>query len=195
MPTREGLENKWWHRLIVVLIYSSTIFVFLFIGMNIFNYLRGEFKWKSYNYTYSFEKEYSTARGKEENCDIRKTGDTIFVSCGNIHNKTQLLNMIAESKSRGDELVQKRFSYVHFEKRPSLSELMEAAEKFDNDMVLNGINNGDFQDFKVKIHSHIRYLDILSLVSIIIMAPIGWLIFFYSILYRTALYVIYGSSK
>lgn len=196
IPTREGLENKWWHRLVVVLIYGSTIAVFLFLLMlALQEILNKDFKWKLYEYTYSFEKGYNTAKGKEEKCNIRKNEDTVYVSCGDIKTKTELLNKIAESKDKVDELVKMRFSYVHFEKRPSLSELMEAAEKFDNDMILNGVNNGDFQNLRVKVNSQTRYLVIPASVFFAIVLAILWFICLYSILYRTALYVIYGSSK
>lgn len=196
IPRRGGLENKWWHRLIVVLIYGSTIAVFIYIGVNIsINIFRKDFKWESYHYIYSFEKEYNAAKGTEENCDIRKDENTVYISCGDIKTKTELLNKIAESKGQGDELVKRRFSYGHFVNRPSLSELMDAAEKFDNDMVLNGIKNGDFQNLRVKINSHIRYFEILWPVFLLVVFTILWFIFLYSIIYRTVLYVIYGSSE
>ncbi len=63
---RTEVENKWWHRLISVVIYGSTILVAI-SAITLF-VLKSEM-WKKYSYTaFSFEDNYSTAQGKEVRC-------------------------------------------------------------------------------------------------------------------------------
>ena len=105
-----------------------------------------------------------------------------------------------------------RISYINLLKKSSISlkknipedireevqsilESDEASEQFDNITVLNGINRGDYQNYSVKVNSYIGYPQILFFIFFPIITAVCWFILSYSILYRVALYIIYGSSK
>jgi hypothetical protein len=65
---REEVKNKWWHRMINVFIYTSTLLV---VCISIFLFVQNKESWKKYTYTsFNFEKNYDTARGQEVNCSV-----------------------------------------------------------------------------------------------------------------------------
>jgi len=67
---RVETENKWWHRLALVLIYgSATLAVLFWIGLAIDEISDWE-KYKSYSYAYSFEQGYEFLDGEEISCAL-----------------------------------------------------------------------------------------------------------------------------
>ena len=75
---RSETDNKWWHRLVSVFIFGTTILVAIF-AISLF--VSNSEMWKKYSYTaFSFESNYSVAKGKEVTCSY----DYLFekISCG-----------------------------------------------------------------------------------------------------------------
>jgi hypothetical protein len=75
---RLEIENKWWHRMVNVFIFGSTILVAIF-AISLF--VSNSEMWKKYSYpAFSFENNYSSTKGKDVNCfiDFKPAG----VSCG-----------------------------------------------------------------------------------------------------------------
>ncbi len=69
---REGLEQKWWHRLAQVLIWGSTIVIAVFTFLLFF--VGNSFVHYSYS-AYNFQPNFATAKGKIESCTFEKGGD------------------------------------------------------------------------------------------------------------------------
>lgn len=67
---RTEVENKWWHRLINVLICGSTVLV----AIGSFFVVYTSLHWKDYTYNaYDFEKNYASAVGHEVGCKFNET--------------------------------------------------------------------------------------------------------------------------
>ncbi len=80
IPWREDLDKKWWHRLINVFIYGSTISIIIFLFVLLFT---GSSLAK-FKYTYSFDPEYPVITGEEFiNCKL--SGGRLFhgINCDN----------------------------------------------------------------------------------------------------------------
>jgi hypothetical protein len=74
-PRKEGLENKWWHRLITVLLCASTFLVLIFSCIIV---VSQNHNWYKYTVnSYNFEENYNQAEGKEVSCSGVPTTSTI----------------------------------------------------------------------------------------------------------------------
>ncbi len=170
---REELPKKWWHRLVNVLIYGSTIIfatLILFISFS-------DSYWKKYSYTsYSFESNYSTAKGKEVDCYFYGYSRVApSIDCGDLHNSTDFLNRYIKAISD---------SWLITSMRTSMT---------DDQLVNSMIRDGDIaKNIKVKRQTTILFRELFKGILITILIILGWLIFWESIIYRSLIYIICG---
>ncbi len=234
---RTEVENKWWHRLISVIIFGSTILVAIFA---ITLFVQNSEMWKTYSYTaFSFENNFSTAQGKEVNCfiDFKPTG----VSCGeyaggkgpyeakyavDLSDFTKRYN-----KAIKDEVGQSTIDKICADGKALQAERDKSGiEGLDPKMIscmrltvdIAPIQIEDFPSklnyqrltydeyltdkqigfvrslwlgIKAKMVTSIIYPVFFQNLLYVILAIVGWFIFWESLVYRTLLYIIFGKKK
>ena len=185
---KEYVSEKWWHRLLKVVIYISTIIV-LFLSAAI---LYDSFKVVSYTYSYSFEEGYDKFKGKEYDC---KTYSYLkYISCGkgtisaSDFNQLFLLSLQIELK-RYKGKNQKKYKLVKkiialYKKK---KQLMESDHKFSEYIIIN-------KKVKRKEQRHINYKNSISLVGVSLAIGAGWFIAS-MILYKLILYIAHGHTR
>jgi hypothetical protein len=165
-PCKNGLENKWWHRLANVLICISTLIVLaVSSALLLFDYQN------QHVYTaisYDFEDNYNEAKGKEvvcENVPMYSSGETVW-HCGNyivdisdIVLRQKEAHPLQKLKAIGD--VEIKFTRTKLE------------VKVINDTAIVMLKN----------------------IGYIILITIGWFIFWQSIVYRIFIYIVFGNKK
>lgn len=176
IPQRKETGTKWWHRLINVFIYGSTIFVAIFLFILLFT---GS-SWKKINYVYSFEYIYSAISGEESACKFVRSGFfSPTINCSNITNSTDFINKYAEAKRNGN----------------MLNRLGEYATASDNQLIDKLIDSGQLDNIRVKESSEIIYSKLFGKIGLVILLVFVWFIFWESIVYRVILYVVYGKNR
>lgn len=175
---KEGLVDKWWHRLVNVLIFGSTVAVFV---IYLFLFFSDEFNWKKNIYTaYSFESNYDKAKGKEQNCSfVTLSSDFISIACGDIFNASDFLTRYSKAKGTYEKLQQ-----------------LKIDKNIDEEKILRGgIKSRDFDNIKVKKDTIVLYKDLFIFLSLLLLLLFCWFVFWESIIYRTIIYIIYGRNK
>ena len=159
IPQVEG-KQRWWHRFVNVLIYGSTVFLFIFfVGLFV-----GEKTWEvSHGYIYSFEEGYHGAKGREESCyfssGIISTGRLPFLPptrCGSISNTSELLDRISRAEGSYESLVELRESADSLARTQAqqqtgyipLEQRVLSSEEVDEQIVKTYIEQGAFDDIK-----------------------------------------------
>jgi len=80
--------------------------------------------------------------------------------------------------------------------RPPLSSfILDSKLQADDEIVNNGIKNGEFVNIKVKKATTVVYSALIWELFLVATLVLAWLIFWESIIYRTFVYIIYGSNK
>jgi hypothetical protein len=93
-PARKYALETWWHRLLRVLIYGSTLLLcFFFVQKAVIESSQHQ------RYSYSFEKDYGTVKGSEYNCTVDENSKLVL--CGDLNDPDQLL--IKYTSIRGSE--------------------------------------------------------------------------------------------
>lgn len=234
---RPEVENKWWHRLVNVFIFSTTILVAIF-AISLF--VSNSEMWKTYSYpAFSFENNYSSVQGKEVNCfiDFKPTG----VSCGDyaggkgpyeakypvdLSDFTKRYNRAVKDEvgqstidkicADGKALQAERDKLGIEGLDPKMSSCMSLTVDFRPIQIEDFPSKLNFQRFtydeyltdkqigfvgslwlgiKAKMTTSIIYSILLQNLLYVILAVLGWFIFWESIVYRTILYIIYGKRK
>lgn len=177
MPSEHAFKQKWWHRLLKVLIYGSTIILALFIAGLVY----GDSSWKHYQYTYSFEANYANASGVEENCRFI-TYTTSYLSptidCGEYWSSTDFLNKFTSARGTLDQLNESR----------------KTGNLTDEQLMAGAIKLGKFYGITVKKETIVLYGDLLQNIFWLLVVVFAWFVFWQSIVYRIILYVIYGRA-
>lgn len=173
--------ERWWHRFVGVLIYGSTIVIFIFSLL----FFVGDSSWREFSYAYNFESGYTLFDGTVEECNFYINPISNYASirnCGDI-NTSEFLE---------------RYTLA----RGTYEKLSEARSKgySDNQIVftyLNHLKDGKFNGevIESKTHMEIKYSTLFAFLGILLGIAIGWFIFWYSIVYRVILYIIYGKQK
>jgi hypothetical protein len=230
------VENKWWHRLVRVLIFGSTIVVAIFA---ITFFISNSEIWKQYSYpAFSFEDNYSTTKGKEVNCfiDFKPTGVTCGEYAGgkgpyeakyavDLSDFTKRYNkaikdevgqnttdkICADGKafqSERDKLgiegldpkmlscmrITVDIAPIQIEDFPSkLNYQRLTYDEYLTDKQI-GFIRSLWLGIKAKMTTSIIYPIFLTNLLYVILAIIGWFIFWESIVYRTLLYILYGKN-
>src|SRR5690348_8692068 len=88
------VEEKWWHRLLRVLMYASTCLALAFAGFLLLdssdNY--------TYSYTYSIEPDYESADGDENTCSYLEYSSSRSVHCGAFTTVSGLMGLYKDMK-------------------------------------------------------------------------------------------------
>lgn len=175
---KEGLVDKWWHRLASVFIFGSTVAILV---VYLFLFFSDEINWKKNIYTaYSFESNYDKAKGEEQNCSfVTLSSGFISIVCGDIFNASDFLTRHSKAKGTYEELQQ-----------------LKTDKNIDEEKILRGgIKNGDFNNIKVKKDTIVLYKDLFIFLSLLLLILFFWFVFWESIIYRTIIYIIYGRKK
>jgi len=181
IPTKPDLHKRWWHRLISVLIYGSTItfFIFSLVGIAV---LIGSKDWKIDYYIYNFEDKYLEVKGKERTCSFYTGFTSPIINCGDLKNSTDFLEKINRTNTAIE----------------SLKILRET--RTDDEIVKEIINTRKVNDkISYKVLTTIKYktfsLYLLYIFGSSIFLSIIWFIIWESVIYRTLLYIIYGRKN
>jgi len=168
---REELNKKWWHRLANVLICGSTI---VFFGFFIFNIV-GTSAYKEYSYIYSFEPNYSQAKGQETPCHLEAMDyGGPYISCGDIYTSTEFL--------------------TRYDKARGTYNSSTTSDGYDKAMDLM-IRWGELKDIKAKMITNYNYNILFKDIGLLVLLTIVWFVFWESIIYRAIVYIIYGRKN
>ncbi len=211
---RDGIEKKWWHRLANVLIFGSTILLFIGTFLYLWDSLDS---FKNYSYTaYNFENGYTEAKGNEIECRFHlgdspitsNVGDKPYVVCGEDYSTD-----IGQFLKKYNDAFRQKFSinddYCDIKGRDLFGKLTNEAikcfrEKNDISPLSMGSSNDkqkqweefDFStNIKVKRESKINFGAISVFVGTLLLVTIGWFIVWEAIIYRALVYIIFGSKK
>lgn len=196
---RAEAKNKWWHRLALVLIYGSTVFVTVFLAALLISDEGGN--WVSSSYTaYSFEQGYEEAEGKEIDCRFSVTGlgdlpRVSFFRCGDLSSGSEFLGKYAHASGSYENLEQMREQRIQNTPARGGGLYQRVAKNVvDGEIMVQLIQEGKLDNIKVKRTFSIDYASFFGNWGIFILFVLGWLIFWESIIYRTILYIIYGRA-
>lgn len=225
LASRPETENKWWHRLVSVIVFGSTILVSIFAMML---FVSNSEIYKKHSYiAFSFEDSYSAAKGTEVDCTIEvKPFDA---SCGG--EKFDTSDLVKKYNS----MIRDYLGVSTIDQICPISTVKERSQpgsrltikdisciRIRSDLV--PISSGDFYievDGQVIYDSHLtddqtRYLtglwskllllkakrttEIIYPVFFqnmiyVILATLGWFIFWKLVVYRTLLYIVFGKRK
>lgn len=182
---REGLEQKWWHRLAQILIWGTTIAVLattLSIGVFSESFVR-------YSYSaYSFQPNFVNVQGKAEKCYFKAYGRlSPDIYCGDIDNSTELIGFLKQDQS-WTNAIDGLYSCDHGGGCIGYFAT--------NDQIANTlIKNGSLDNIFVKKISHVLYGEMVLNIFYSLIATIVWFIFWESIIYRAIIYIVYGKRK
>ncbi len=176
IPWRENLEKKWWHRLLSVIIYGSTICLAILLFISLFS----SSSWKKTVFTYSFEPNYNMSKGEESICKFNPydSSGNIFA---NIFGPIRECNGINSSKDFLMKYDKYKFNDIN----------KDSADKTVYDME----KSGKLNDIRVKRSTEIMYEKLFGKIGLAILLVFAWFIFWESIIYRIILYIIYGKNK
>lgn len=184
MTTEEAVKidayvpERWWHRLLRVLIYGSTCVVFGIAGL-IFMYDSANY---SYSYAYSFEPNYKQAEGEEKICYYYEETDSIH--CGGLNTLRDLTNQIKAIAGEVPEDISAA--------RPKESSLREALREIDAaQQIIN-----DLKDEKIRYRriSHLETGTLAKSIGITLGISTLWYLFAL-LLYKVTLYIAYGHTR
>ncbi|GEM_PF-3537610 len=211
-------DNKWWHRLAKVLIYATTVTIFIF---SIIIFIHHEDEWNTHKYVYSFESTYSTAFGISHPCTFllptNNGGDSAPVQCGKFDNVrklasdgyvsfwTDFLNRYTKATSSTEHFITQTIEpnpYCDnaFYNTSSSSFLRGLScmktltyQDINYDLLNQKIQQGMFNGIRVK-EILVRNLLICDSVLVIVI-PLVWFIFARFVIYQTVLYVTLGKNR
>ena len=216
-PTRPGLENKWWHRLSMVLICGTTA---VLVVIAIISFVSKIPEWRTSRYIYSFEPQYSKMLSRSELCDFKVSDgySDHSVNCGNFYflNSEELISFLNRYNNTFLDknkyiikisCVSTKSLYEKYvcDKKPSIQSVTEwvlSQKQGPNDKYIEvvdypvfntSIENGEFANIKAK--RVIDYDTLLESIALLVAIPLAWFIFWMSIIYRTMLYIIYGKRN
>ena len=205
---RTEIQNKWWDRLINVLMYGTTI-VIAIISFSLLSDLSVK-KYIHHTYTaYNFEDNYSINMGKEVGCIY----GTYSIVCGDvaiqrsdiITPKNTLKQLIGYSKANptsdiASQLEQAITSGAYDQQAADEGvDLSWAGRPVPTDQqlkerrIINLLREN--KDVKIKQETEILYLSLFKDMATMILITLTWFIFWQSIIYRTFAYIIYGKKK
>jgi len=201
----DELESKWWHRLIKVLIYGSTIAVFIIC---ISSFIDDINSWNNPDpkYIYSFEPKYSETFGFSRDCTFNSENNEniLFVDCGNVNKKSyngtyyflpDFLDRYAKSNSYKEEFLIKNSNCLPVSSdsilriKPFCYETLTTNYKLLNQR----IEEGKFDNIQAK-----RIILIIPLVvntTLTFIVPILWFFLLKLVIYRSFVYIILGKKK
>lgn len=205
---RTEIQNKWWDRLINVLMYGTTIIIAI-ISFSFLSDLSVK-KYVHYTYTaYNFENNYSTNTGKEVGCIYGAysivCGDVAIQRSDIITPKNTLKQLIDYSKANpasdiASQLQQAITSGAYDQQAVDEGvDLSWAGRPVPTDQqlkegkIINLLREN--KDVKIKQETEILYPSLFKDMTIIILITLTWFIFWQSIIYRTFVYIIYGKKK
>lgn len=195
-------ENKWWHRLTKVLIYGSTIVIFIF---SVIFFANDIWAWSIPNskYIYSFEKNYSSTLWLPKKCtfDVPNNIISLMIDCGDISEKSyngeyyflpDFLNRYSKSKQYREEFLANEID-PECESNLSPTILRYCYQLNVNyNSLNNAIEQGHFDNIKVK---RVLVTPILKTIGVLLLPTLIWFFILKSIIYRTLLYVVLGNKK
>ena len=169
---RAGLRGKWFHRISIVLISGSTVLL-VYIAVVLVVH---DTYWHRYSYAYSFEPGYREAVGEEIECVFyRFPGEGRSVYCGDIADSTEFLNRYMKGQGTLEQLRQLR------ERRGSSDEVI----------LVDLINEGGANNIQTKRRTHVVWTKLLQEVLLVGLIVLAWVLFWVSIVYRGAVYILY----
>jgi len=185
MKTEEStdiIKDKWWHRLLRVLMYCSTGMVLFIAGF----FLIDEYDY-GYKYVYSFEPDYELVKGWETICS---PGYGDMIECGGLSTINALLghyedvrisgNKISEPVPRVDEKSKRRYTTAE------LDEMQSSIERNVN--VLRDLGNHKIRSRRTIVWNAEPIA--LSIAKTIGIAALWYVFALMS--YKTVLFIAYG---
>lgn len=168
---RPDLQNRWWHRLANVILYGSSLLLFL----SILGLFLLEQPWEITTYHYSFELDYENIDAFESNCNFLGTSYISVSGCGDIYSADTFLERY--TKARG-----------------TFSKLEEAYTKGATaQQIIKGLKeNNALSDIRVKKAISNDYTVFILLFGVLIVAVPVWFIILRNIIYKTILYIVLG---
>ena len=193
---RQETNDKWWHRLSLVLIYGSTIVVAVFLAILLIS--EESDYWITQSYTaYSFEQGYENAAGEERGCSFRvsaRISQSPRFLCGDIESNTEFLDRYTKARGTYERLQELRPSDT-----PNMGIYESAKEraesKTDEEIMAELIQSGELDNIKVKRTTSFKYAPFFGNWGVYILLVLVWLIFWESAVYRTILFIVYGKKN
>jgi hypothetical protein len=220
---RQETKDKWWHRLFVVILFGSGIFVFILtIYLTVVSYYP---KWVVYGdkpLAYGAESNYQEVSGKELPCNLavdELSNDnnhlSFIIQCNGVNLSYEDSKKYKTLYDSVDTYLQQQFGLVDkYSNNCPSAKLKPAGTPFTNEQ-LACIRQSMAQEqadpdyikyqtaldkinvIKVSENSNLWHIifDIALWIIIPIFVFIVWILFWDSIIYRAVLYIIFGKKK
>ncbi len=164
------VSERWWHRLLRVLIYVSTFLVLscsgLFLSFDPANY--------THSYSYSFENDFKTFQGEEDTCLSYRQDE--LLSCGELRTPAELLARLTNARhSRG----------------------LGADRDFPEALVASAVELGELLDrggIKYRHAEHWKLSELAKVVGLSLVISILWYLCFV-LLYKVILFIVHGHTR
>lgn len=217
---RIEIKDKWWHRLFTVLVIGSAIVLFIFSFFLMLDYSDNHTWITPYRpVAFSLEQNYKEVSAKESNCVIdyfmfnisknEPVRNGAGIKCEGVILSNFDSKKYAELYFLAREELEKQYGFdKYFDKTPCLNSsdkfcemdiIAEGVRAEQKDPFYNQFQNDEENLAKIKIARDVNFGVILKDIALwlIITIPvlILWVIFWYSIIYRVILYIIYGKQK
>lgn len=190
------LGLKWWHRLAKVLIFGSTLIIFIF---SIIWFFRSFSDWNNPDpkYIYSFESKYEEAFGFIKPCTflLENNEDSISIECGDVGEKWKggnygylpdFLDRYSKSIGYKEEFISK--SPLMFNNK-----IMGYSLNVNYELFNKKIEQGQFNNVNAK--RIILLGPLMRNIGIMFLVPIFWFFLIKDVIYRSIIYIILGNKK
>lgn len=177
----QEMKNSWWHRLVMVTLYASTVGFSVFL---IVMAIRSSVWSPVYHEVYNFESSFSKNDGEARPCYAKKadrkpnillpTTQEWYIDCGS-----------GPYFGSDSKEIYRRYLNVIGE-RPRLSITSEEAGQY---LVDNGIVNNLFQ----KTFITYNFAEQVGQIIVLFVFPLLWFLLLYQVIYRVVIYIIFGS--
>jgi|CXWL01.1.fsa_nt_gi hypothetical protein len=200
--TRHGLSERWWHRLANVLIFGSTILVFLItLALPLDEYRSWS---KKYLDVYNFEPEYNSHIGEVVKCNVRGklTKEDSSIYCNG--EEVDKYPIIKKYNKIIRDIMGINGCYG-FQPSPDCTRLKldtipinptesEKFESLDREQLIQlAKKTSNFKNLEVKRASKYIHFEIFGYFIFAALLAFGWFVFWQSIIYRALVYVVLGS--
>lgn len=187
MTTEEStdiIKDKWWHRLLRVLMYGSTGIALFSAGL-FFLFDNDDY---GYRYVYSFEPDYELVKGEETIC-LHRYGD--MIECGHFDTVTELGTHYQNVNESGRKISESGPRVDRKSKRTYTTAELDAMEQEAAEMDSNIIR--DLENGKIRYRRTIYWDAAPIALSIAKTVGIAALWYVFALMsYKTVLFIAYG---
>lgn len=195
-PTKEQFKVKWWYRLLSVLLTASTIVLgmVMFFEMGLFE-VEPWFGFPYSYYIYSYQRDYLSKNGKEENCKFDLLGHKPTKSSGMGALDFSDIPGVNPSVIECGDLSPSNFSVMYCEYAENPPNLCKTQSPSTNEIIAEGLSDGTLNNVRAKWITERTWAELFVRLGIVAIVVCGWFLLLKFLVYPSIFYVIFGKKN